>query len=454
MARASRRLGRILVVALASSATGFALIGVLWRVCYPLHPTPLGKLGSGIGCVRARLPAMDASDDALPRPMVQVIYPAPPRTDLVAGCLCAGTSSYFRREVIDALAELTGMPNWFAQLSLRRPQVDAPRIPEPPLGQVRGENRGWPVVIFSSGLHGSLEMYTQLGREVAALGAIFLAIEHEDGSGLYAVDARSGQPIPYTKPPAGYTGRRAELVRFRQPQLKTRVAELYAVVAYLRRAALNPEVGEAQASLDQNSMLLRQVVQFADPESIVIMGHSFGAAGVVLALQNGLRRYTRGAVLFDPWLSVISERRIRGGMPVPYAVFISEEWDGFPHEMRHLRQLLQGSSRGVAIGAIRVAGTRHQWIADSTLWLPRPILRRLGSVGPGDCGRAHAATVRAVGLALEELLGTGRTDETCDGFPRASSRRRCRSPRDFACLGSHFESLDPEILHARELSSL
>merc|ERR1719395_170913 len=103
----------------------------------------------------------------------------------------------WRERTRAALATLTsqegGKPQYAssAQRLLRLlvgdPWSDVPRDAPPLPGK-------WPVVIFSHGLKGSLDMYSHLCAEMASFGAVVLALEHEDASGLCARPA-AGEEI-------------------------------------------------------------------------------------------------------------------------------------------------------------------------------------------------------------------------------------------------------------------
>merc|ERR1712048_220007 len=90
----------------------------------------------------------------------------------------------------------------------------------------------WPIVVFSSGLFGCCEMYTQFCRDLASIGAIVLAVEHEDGSGIYAQNAETGEDITYSKPPADLdTSDNSAIANFRHPFLEQRADEITATIA-------------------------------------------------------------------------------------------------------------------------------------------------------------------------------------------------------------------------------
>ena len=97
----------------------------------------------------------------------------------------------------------------------------------------------FPIVVFSHGLGGSMEMYTQLCQHIASYGYIVVAMEHEDGSACYA-ETVEGQAIPYQRPPYDTSYTREKVVHFRRPFLNQRVKEVQQVLDGLERSSPNP----------------------------------------------------------------------------------------------------------------------------------------------------------------------------------------------------------------------
>ncbi|CAJ1339400.1 unnamed protein product, partial [Effrenium voratum] len=122
----------------------------------------------------------------------------------------------FRTEVLELLAEQIKLPRW-AVRSLYKgdTQLDPPVAPAgAEAAEAEAASAAWPVAVFSSGLLGSCEMYTQFCRDVASLGWVVIALEHEDGSGVFALDTE-GRKIPYVEMPKGM-----DIAGFRQPFLE------------------------------------------------------------------------------------------------------------------------------------------------------------------------------------------------------------------------------------------
>merc|ERR1712050_816562 len=110
-------------------------------------------------------------------------------------------------------------------------------------------------------------MYSQFCRDVASFGAIVIAIEHEDGSGVYATSASSGEPIPYVFPPED-----ANVVEFRLPFLEAHALEIAAAAAAIKQAILHDTHGGGTPV----DALMRRVLKCGDADSLLLIGHSFG----------------------------------------------------------------------------------------------------------------------------------------------------------------------------------
>merc|ERR1712118_198449 len=113
-----------------------------------------------------------------------------------------GELEYFRPKALDGLCNWLGLPRWLASLVLEGRQHQV----------VQGEPvKGLPVIIYTHGIGGCQEMYTQFCRELASCGAVVVAIEHEDGSASFAEDSDE-QIICFKRPPPGTAYTRENVV--------------------------------------------------------------------------------------------------------------------------------------------------------------------------------------------------------------------------------------------------
>ena len=82
----------------------------------------------------------------------------------------------------------------------------------------------FPVVVFSHGLGGCMEMYSQLCTNMASHGFVVFALEHQDGSGCFAETA-NGERI-YYKRPDNTLYSREKVLNFFGTMLEQRVKEV------------------------------------------------------------------------------------------------------------------------------------------------------------------------------------------------------------------------------------
>lgn len=237
-------------------------------------------------------------------------------------------------------------------------------------------------------------MYTQLCRELASIGAIVVAVEHEDGSGVFATDASTQEPIEYIQPPED-----AGIVEFRRPFLQ-RVNELNATISSIGALALGDGDDETDISI---------ILRLANPHQIVHVGHSFGSASVFRYLQ-GLRQLPAenqsisqplGALLLDLFAESLAEPTASWSVPVPIALVNSEEFATSELEAPlHQKITTENPQNTIAFTYFR--GTLHQWVSESHLFLPAWLLQTIGLMGPGNYEETNAATM----LAVQETVRT------------------------------------------------
>eukprot|EP00930_Biecheleria_cincta_P041034 TRINITY_DN28109_c0_g2_i1.p1 TRINITY_DN28109_c0_g2~~TRINITY_DN28109_c0_g2_i1.p1 ORF type:complete len:391 (+),score=58.12 TRINITY_DN28109_c0_g2_i1:54-1226(+) len=374
----------------------------------PAHSAPLAS--HAIGSLRVRLPAVDAGsrEEGL---LAQIHYPADAAAPNFEG---VQTVPWFRNEVIEKIASGYGLPRTVLKSLLAGvEQLDPPCQLQPSKSP-----DGWPMLVFSSGIWGSCEMYTQLCREVAAVGFIVIAIEHEDGSGIYAQRASNGEIISYSQPPPG---KHAD-VSFRHPFLEKRADELDATTEAIFAAASGREVPSASPQ----QLALRQVLSGGNPSQLLLMGHSFGSTGVMRYLRrlresNRSPRYS-GVLLLDLWSGPLPAEDL-AVLQIPFASLSSHSWFS-SHGMERLQQVV-AASEDRCLGAFEVRGTAHQWVSESHFFAPLWLLRKIGIAGAAkDCTKTFRATIQWLQIMSEAML--------------------IRRPRDE--VRSSLASIDPEIL--------
>mmetsp|Transcript_90859 Transcript_90859/g.143535 ORF Transcript_90859/g.143535 Transcript_90859/m.143535 type:complete len:262 (+) Transcript_90859:1-786(+) len=238
-------------------------------------------------------------------------------------------------------------------------------------------------------------MYTQFCRELASAGAIVIAVEHEDGSQVFAKN-NSGEVIDYKKQPED-----SDIVSFRHQFLETRVTELESSVAQILSATNTP----CEALSNPEQALLARVLRCGDPDRFLLCGHSFGCSGIVRYLRklDEQQKFCpfQGTLLLDLWGGPLTEEDRTHRVQVPCVFLLSEAFagDGAPVTKR-----IVGASGERCLGIASFKGTQHQWISESHYFFPGWLLRRLGIMGTADFRKAHVATIKASQLAIEAFL--------------------------------------------------
>jgi len=365
----------------------------LLQAIVPSHPPLLGE--HAVGAVRTRLPNPSASEAG--GLLAQVHYP----TDSTNSKDCTRSGfPYFRPEVISSIAANQGVPKWALASILGRTQLDPTCPPK------RGPGRGWPIVVFSSGLWGSVEMYTTFCRQLASNGMVVVAIEHEDGSGVFAQNARTGDVIPFAKAPPD-----SEPKTFRHLFIERRADELGVLEATLV-ASCSGDAAVVQGQ-SEDTALLSRILATGDSQQLLIIGHSFGCCGIVRYLRR-LGEQQRdsafcGALLVDLWGGPLTDTDCVAPLLMPTFFFCSQQWNdmGVPTSKRIIE-----ANASKFMGSYYVQGTTHQWISDSQYFAPTWLLRKIGIVGSGDLRKVHAATSHATDIMLKALLDAPQEGKT------------------------------------------
>lgn len=149
-------------------------------------------------------------------------------------------------------------------------------------------------MIFSHGLAGSRNTYSEICGSLASYGMVVIAPEHRDGSApvSYQRTARSNKfkPIPYR--PASHTPS-PEVYEHRDNQLRIRLWELGLVhnaVSRMQDGSLPLNAGFCETNREYGELLevLKRFKGQLDigPGKIVFAGHSFGAATAVQMIKS------------------------------------------------------------------------------------------------------------------------------------------------------------------------
>lgn len=337
---------------------------LLWVFQYPRFSKSLIGPYDNVGVVQGRIPDSAAC---------QVFYPASKPTS-------NQFLPYFRKRAIPALAEYSNMdPSLLQFLSMKRHpcHVHAPIV-----------DAEFPVVLFSHGLGGCLEMYTDICQQVASSGMIVVALEHEDGSGCFAETA-DGKEIRYESPSSEPYSRR-KVVNFRKDFLEHRAGEVTKTMEFFLGG------WEDKHNLDMSSNGVyetsteawKKVLEKVDQQKgVALFGHSFGAASMLYSMQRDGQLETKfmnvvnSLTMLDPWAFALDEKLIEKGSQstVPFLSILSEGWVTNSETEQVLELHVENPD-----DLCYMPRSVHASFSDSPWWLPRIISRRFGLRGQNE----------------------------------------------------------------------
>lgn len=333
---------------------------LLWVLRYPFFDSKLVGQYQDVGAIQVRIPN---------GVQCQIHYPTESRKS-------ATKTPYFRAKAVTGLADYVNMSDdILGFLSLRQHpcHINTPPIP----------GKTFPIVVFSHGLGGCMEQYTQLCQHVSSCGFWVVALEHEDGSGCYA-ETIDGTPIYYKRPDdSPYS--RDKVINFRRSFLQQRIQETTDAVDYI-----------FSSSKDALDAPTQSVFDAADTsKKVSLLGHSFGAATMTLVAQQYKSHPPTSVSLLDCWAFSLDDETLTTGIQssVPTLSVLSEAWLTNP-ETAQVKQLLRNSDN--VVSSVYAPKSVHASVSDSSVWLPEFILRRMGLRGKGE--KAHV-TIRAAAQA-------------------------------------------------------
>ena len=205
------------------------------------------------------------------------------------------------------------------------------------------ETKQLPLLVYSHGFGGNMDMASYLFRACAAHGIVVAAVEHTDGTASFTtLEDGSAQAF-------------APLMLSRKDQLHKRADELL--------AAATPGALSLPAGLSIGDTFLG--------------GHSFGGPAALLAGTNAAARgvKVRGLLLHDPALGMGADVWAirRGARNLPTLSYVSDEYDKY----------------GVRCGdlTLHTVGGFHGNFVDAPLWAPNWVMAPLSFLIPasGPC---------------------------------------------------------------------
>jgi len=223
------------------------------------------------------------------------------------------------------------------------------------------EDIALPLLVYSHGYGGNMDMATYFLRTMASKGMVVAAIEHTDGTASSTI-LNDGTHLPFS------------------PSLMSRTSSLN------KRA---DEVIEV-------SNFVRQQYK---TKGLFYGGHSYGCPSAILASARRKEEPLDGLILHDPALGMGYNLLPLSGPDVPTISYTSDEYN----------------RGGVRYGdvTLHVRGAFHGNFVDAPLWAPSWVMRPLSAVipacGPSDPMRVHdelAVSAKAF-MASKSALGEG-----------------------------------------------
>jgi len=366
-----------------------ALRKVLWVFRYPSFSSNL--VGPyDVGVIQRRIPGSTDS---------QIFYPASTNKKNNDNDL-----SYFRNEAILGLADFSGQSSSLLETLLgekRHPCL----VNAQPLEFGNDNNNGFPVVLFSHGLGGCMEMYTQLCQQVASSGMIVVALEHEDGSGCYA-KTESGETIFYKRPDnTPYS--REKVVNFRKAFLQQRVKETMQAIEFF----LAEKTEQGQVNDSSNDRLFSKVAQAIDQsKGVALFGHSFGGTTMALTTQQesiSSKGLINSLTMLDPWAFTLDDDALQKGIPSSTSLSIlSESWLDNPEN----KQILQlHSTTSPKDSLFYMPRSIHSSFSDTATWAPRFATRPLGLRGKKE--KRHETIQSCANACINNIINSIESSE-------------------------------------------
>ncbi|GBG34820.1 Platelet-activating factor acetylhydrolase [Hondaea fermentalgiana] len=243
-------------------------------------------------------------------------------------------------------------------------------------------------------------MYSKACIDIASLGFVVVALEHEDGTASYAKPEGASERLPYRGPPKGFEYERDNVIEFREPFLEHRMGEVSAALAFMRKGAVT------DAKMEPHSDLARLESVFArvDRDNFWLAGHSFGGTSTVVASQQPWAADAQGFVLLDVWPFPVPREIAAEGFSKPVLSILSDEFAS-GREVALTYDMFANSST-LDKHNFYIPGTRHQQFSDFAFAM-RGFMLRVSKV----CGfTTSEESQRAIFAALSGFLSRSNGD--------------------------------------------
>ncbi|CAK4082705.1 unnamed protein product [Aphanomyces euteiches] len=343
---------------------------VIWLFPLPLFPS-LSSSHPSVGCTTMRLNGLDC----------RVFYPAIQPTK-------AARTPYLhhgRHLAIGLNKFVPHIPQAFFS-SFQNGRLNA-RLNAPLKTAPSG---GWPVVVFSHGLGGAIEMYSSYCQYVASEGMIVVALNHTDGSASVYRNPDNQTFQYYDRPPASALADWAgEGYFIRNRQLKKRAKQMQLVLDAV--VALNK---------DRSSEFYQQI----DVDRLAVAGHSFGGATALTTAH--LDKRVKAVVGLDIWMQPLDKEVVNAGLAVPICSIISHGWLQWASHLETMQKYMYKSQHPQK-AFLAIEKTRHNNFCDLPLFSPTIswAVKAAGSINP-TYGLDISSQLMAVYLRQQFYAGT------------------------------------------------
>ncbi|KAI1753561.1 phospholipase A2 [Xylaria castorea] len=202
-----------------------------------------------------------------------------------------------QRDYLSAYIKFLGVGSFLAEAASFLPRhlhfTSIPVVANAPMLKPETPDDRWPTMMFSHGLGGSRNTYSQIAGSLASHGVVVFCPEHRDGSAIASFirvpyqqnrffSRNAKRSVPYVHIPHDATD---EVYEQRNAQLRIRLWEL----GLIHEAILNIDEGRKLTNLNKEALSLDHLsnrLKVHEPGSIIFGGHSFGGATIVQFLKS------------------------------------------------------------------------------------------------------------------------------------------------------------------------
>ena len=324
-------------------------------LAYPLGFLAAFRTGAAISVInQPRMPSIDGTVGSSVRRLpsgarVKLFYPTTDDNDSEQRRMAPYCTE--GRQTSDAMASMVGFRLGLEFLLAHLADASSGCIADAPIHTNNQSGNSIPLVVYSHGYGGNMDMATYLFRKMANKGMIVAALEHTDGTASSTVL------------PDGSERKFNEYFMTGRQQLTRRASELLEAVDFLPKE-------------------IERLYPNVKIETIMLGGHSYGAPSAIMA-ANGANQETNinGLILHDPALGMGYGMLPPNGAKsrTPTVTYISDEYNRANVRYGDL--------------TLHIKGAYHGNYVDAPLWAPAFVMRLLSLIipaaGPADPNEVH-----------------------------------------------------------------